>query len=178
MTIRVFSLSRLHGISCFTGFGFLATFLELAPIGIGADALPSPDLLFCLAACCALRRPKAVPMPLVFLLGLGRDLLMGAPVGIGALTLVLTTVFLSESRSWFQKRTFWSEWLCCVLIFAATLVVQWFLLAILFVRPPTVLDLVQLLTMTATAYIPIAILLRILFRTNHARDDHKSGFAS
>ncbi|MEX2519816.1 MAG: hypothetical protein WD969_10845 [Paracoccaceae bacterium] len=68
-------------------FGWLAILIGLAPIDARAAARPSPDLLFCVAAFLAIRRPSATPAILVLLLGLVRDVIGGAPVGLGALTL-------------------------------------------------------------------------------------------
>ncbi|MEM8791161.1 MAG: hypothetical protein AAGE80_06060 [Pseudomonadota bacterium] len=162
----------------FTLLGFVAISMEIAPLGLTANAMPSPDILFCLTAYCALRRPEAVPMLLVFALGLSRDLLTDAPPGAGALTLVLAAVFLMEARGWFIHRPFWMEWLCVTIIFAATLAVQWLLLAATFARPAVAQDLAWLLIITAGSYVFVALLLRVFLQVGYADEKTRLGSQS
>ena len=69
-------------------FGWLAILLEMAPLNEDARAFPAPDLLFCVCAYFALRRPSGSPGLLVGVLGLCRDLVSGGPVGLGAMSLI------------------------------------------------------------------------------------------
>ncbi|MEM8698966.1 MAG: rod shape-determining protein MreD, partial [Pseudomonadota bacterium] len=94
---------RMLMLAC---LGSLAVFLEAAPVDLSATGLLSPDLLLCVVAYWALRRPSATPLLLVFGLGLGRDLLTDAPLGAGALTLVLTAEILKQYRGWLRTRPF------------------------------------------------------------------------
>jgi hypothetical protein len=44
---RWFSPSRLFRTALLILLGLIAIFVEAAPLGLSADARPSPDLLFC-----------------------------------------------------------------------------------------------------------------------------------
>ncbi|MFV0474039.1 MAG: hypothetical protein ACK5MQ_07495 [Pikeienuella sp.] len=80
------------------GFGWLAILIALTPVDARASAAPAPDLLFCVAAFLAIRRPRATPAALVLILGLARDLAGGGPVGLGALTLWAAVEYLRFHR--------------------------------------------------------------------------------
>jgi len=67
----------------------IAALIEVAPLGLSADALPAPDLVAAAVFFWALRRPEATPIALVLAVAIARDLLAGGPVGAGALALVL-----------------------------------------------------------------------------------------
>lgn len=86
-------------------FGWLVILLELAPVNEQARALPAPDILFCVCAYLVLRRPRATPAFLVVLLGLGRDLIGGGPVGVGALTLLAAVEILRALRETLRRRS-------------------------------------------------------------------------
>lgn len=73
----------------FAALAAAAILLEIAPLGLSADASPAPDLVAAVIFFWALRRPEATPTLLVFLVAIARDLLAGGPVGAGALALVL-----------------------------------------------------------------------------------------
>jgi len=73
----------------FAAAAALAILLEVAPLGLSADASPSPDLVAAVVFFWALRRPEAAPVLLVLLVAAARDFLAGGPVGPGALALVL-----------------------------------------------------------------------------------------
>ncbi|MEL7464419.1 MAG: hypothetical protein AAFN79_10155, partial [Pseudomonadota bacterium] len=87
------------------GFGWLAILLELAPLGARASAAPSPELLFCVAAFLALRRPGSTPSALVLLLGLANDVLGGGPAGLGALTMLAAVEALRANRDWLLRHS-------------------------------------------------------------------------
>lgn len=78
--------------------GIVVIHVPLVPLGHAANRVANPDLLFCLLAAWTVRRPAAVPLPLVLALGLAADLLLGRPPGPGALGLVLATEYLRTRR--------------------------------------------------------------------------------
>lgn len=99
MADRVSGPMLYANMAVLLSFGWLAILIGLAPIDARASARPSPDLLFCVAAFLAIRRPSATPAILVLLLGLARDLIGGAPLGLGALTLWGAVEYLRFHRN-------------------------------------------------------------------------------
>ncbi|MEM1278109.1 MAG: rod shape-determining protein MreD [Pseudomonadota bacterium] len=178
MMLEGLSLARMLRMAGFVGLGFVAVSIEIAPVGLTASALPSPDLLFCLTAYCALRRPEAVPLLLVFAIGLMRDLLTDGPPGIGALILTLSALFLTESRTWFLNRPLLIEWLAISLIFALGLALHWVLVVASFAPAPLIAGLAWLVLATAAAYLPVALLLRLVLRIDYAPEFRRLGGAS
>ena len=119
---------RLAGYAAFAAFAWLAIALGLAPVGGGIGALPGPDLLFCVTAAVAARRPALAAAPLVFALGLARDMLGGGAIGIGALALTVAAAALRAQADTLRRRVFFAEWGLAALWAAATLALPWLLL--------------------------------------------------
>ncbi|MEM9045082.1 MAG: hypothetical protein AAGC81_10320 [Pseudomonadota bacterium] len=172
------TLAQFLRMAGYVSLGFLSVSLELAPVGLTAGALPSPDLLFCLTAFFALRRPEAVPLVLIFIMGFGRDLLTDAPPGAGVLALVLTALLLAECRGWFLQRPFFLEWIGVTLIFAAGLLLQWLLVAATFAPTPQIGSLGWLVLITAGGYACVALVLRVVLRIDYAPELRRLGGAS
>ena len=66
--IEQLSPARLMRIALLCLLSLMAIYLEAAPLGLGTAARPSPDLLLCVVAYWAIRRPGSTPVLLVFLL--------------------------------------------------------------------------------------------------------------
>lgn len=151
---------RLAGYAAFAACGWLAIALGLAPIGGGIGALSGPDLLFCAVAVVAVRRPKLAPPPLVFALGLARDMLGGGAVGLGALALTLSTAALRAQADALRRRGFLVEWGLATLWAAAALVLPWLLLTATLAPAPPLASLAGGWLATALAYPLFALMLR------------------
>ena len=149
----------------------LAAALEAAPLGLGPDAPPSPDLLFCLLAYWALRAPEAAPVLLVFGLGLARDLLTDQPVGLGALTLVFAVEALKARRGQLARQPFAVEWLWVGVAAAAMALAQWLGVTLSLARPPYLSLLSQQVGATLLAYPATALLLRWVVRVRRQRSE-------
>ena len=142
----------------------LAIYVESAPLGLSADAQPSPDLLLCVIAYWAIRRPGSTPMVLVFFLGLMRDLLTDVPVGAGALSLVLIAEALKHWRRSLARSAFLLEWLVVALAALAATVLHWGLVVLTLGQPPYLIELGNQCLYTAAAYPAVALVFRWLFR--------------
>ncbi|MEM7505139.1 MAG: rod shape-determining protein MreD [Pseudomonadota bacterium] len=153
--------------------GFLAIFIEAAPVSLSATALPSPDLLLCVMAYWALRRPRSTPVLLVFGLGLCRDLLTDAPLGAGTLSLVLMVELLKEYRWWISSRPFIVEWLCVAAAALGGLMLQWLLLTITLGQPPYLGQLATLALLTVIAYPVLGLIFLWVFRIGWRPSDRK-----
>lgn len=157
------SPARLANVAFVLALGFVAISVEAAPLGLRADTWPSPDLLFCIVAYWALRRPEAVPVIAVFAAGLARDLLTDTPAGAGALTLVLAAEALKAAGRPLARRGVGTEWLAVAGAFAAVLLVQWLMVLLVLAHPPYLLELGQQWVVTLALYPLLATVFRWLF---------------
>lgn len=164
-----FTPARLVRIVALTVLGLLAIFIEAAPVGLAPDAYPSPDLLFCLVAYWSVRRPGTAVLPVVWGLGVARDLLTDLPVGAGALGLVLVSRFLRSLGTGLARRGFLTEWALVATLLALFLVGQWLLVVLLLSYPPYLLDLAYQWALTMALYPMVALVLRWLFRISWRR---------
>lgn len=161
--------ARLAGIGFVLGLIFLAVTIEAAPLGFMADAWPSPDLVFCIVAYWSLRRPEAVPLTAVYAAGLVRDLMTDAPVGAGALTLVLASEVLKLTAGRLGRRGFGAEWLAVSGVLAAVLASQWLLVLLTLAHPPYLVELGRQWLLTMALYPALAAAFRWLVRVRRPR---------
>ncbi len=159
-----FSPPRLLRIALMLGLGLIAIFIEAAPLGLSADAYPSPDLLFCVVAYWSIRRPEAAVLVAVFALGLARDLMTDAPVGAGVLSLVFASEFLKALGHGLSRRSFATEWLLLAAVLALVIMAQWLIVLILLAHPPYLTDLAHQWLATMALYPVLALVFRWLFR--------------
>jgi len=159
-----FSPGRVIRIALMLMLGLLAIFVEAAPLGLSADAYPSPDILFCIVAYWSTRRPEATALLAVFALGLTRDLMTDTPVGAGALTLVFASEFLKTLSNGLSRRSFTTEWLLLATVLAMVLLSQWVIVLILLAHPPYLIDLGYQWLATMALYPVLALVFRWLFR--------------
>ncbi len=159
-----FSPPRLIRIALLLALGLAAIFVEAAPLGLSADAYPSPDILFCVVAYWSIRRPEAAVLIAVFALGLARDLMTDAPVGAGALTLVFAAEFLKALGHGLSRRSFATEWLLLAAVLALVIMAQWLIVLVLLAHPPYLTDLGYQWLATMALYPVLALVFRWLFR--------------
>ena len=162
--VEYLSPARWFRMALMTVLAVLAIYVEAAPLGLSAEARPSPDLLLCVIAYWAIRRPGSTPMILVFTLGLVRDLLTDVPVGAGALSLVLIAEALKHWRRSLARTTFLLEWLVIGLAALASTILHWGLVVLTLGQPPYLIELGNQCLYTAAAYPAVALVFRWLFR--------------
>jgi rod shape-determining protein MreD len=163
MAVRI-DLARLFGTALMLAMGIAALFLEAAPLGLAADARPSPDLVFLVVAYWSLRRPEAAGLLAVFALGLARDLLTDTPPGLGALSLVLASEYLKAMGPVLARWRFVAEWFIVVMALALALALQWLTVLLLLAHPPYLSDLGLQWLASVALYPVLALVLRWLFR--------------
>ena len=174
---QVFSPSRLLRIAVMLALGLIAIFIEAAPLGLSADAYPSPDILFCIVAYWSTRRPETAVLVAVFTLGLARDLMTDAPVGAGVLTLVFASEFLKKLSQGLSRRGFATEWLLLATVLALVMLTQWLIVLILLAHPPYLTDLGYQWLATMALYPVLAFVFRWLFRIRWRTGEHVGGTA-
>jgi len=156
--------ARLFFIALMLTLGLLAIGLEAAPLGLSANAWPSPDILFCVVAYWSIRRPEAAVLPAVVALGLVRDLITDIPPGAGLLTLVLASEFLKAVGPGLARRNFATEWALLAMVLAFVMLGQWLVVLLLLAHPPYLYDLGLQWLATLALYPALALVFRWLFR--------------
>ena len=159
-----FAPTRLIQVALLLALGLVAIFTEAAPVGLAANAYPSPDILFIVVAYWSTRRPEAAALIAVFALGLTRDLLTDVPVGAGVLTLVFASEFLKAVSRGLARRSFATEWLLLAWLLALVLLAQWLIVFVLLARPPYLVDLGYQWLATMALYPVLAVVFRGVFR--------------
>ncbi len=104
------SSRRWYEVFLFTVLGLVSIGLPIMPMGLTADSIPFPDLMFCLFAAWIVRRPETAPMVLVAGLGILADAMMMRPIGLWALMLLVGTEGLRISERAFRDIPFALEW--------------------------------------------------------------------
>jgi len=155
--------ARIIRIALLLALGLVAIAIEAAPLGLAADAWPSPDLLFCVVAYWSTRRPGSTALPAVFALGLARDLLTDVPAGAGLLTLVLASEFLKTISPALARRNFATEWAAAAMVLAVMTLTQWLIVLLLLAHPPYLTDLGAQVLTTMALYPALALVFRWLF---------------
>jgi rod shape-determining protein MreD len=111
----------------------------LAPLGITfllmlATVLPTrspevapvmPALVLTAVYYWAIFRPDLMPLWLIFAVGVAHDLLTGAPLGLGAATLLTCAFAVASQRRFFAHATFAMLWAGFVMVAALALGVEW-----------------------------------------------------
>ncbi len=159
-----FAPRRLILIGIFMAVGLAAIFIEAAPLGLTANAYPSPDLLFCVVAFWATRRPETTALLAVFALGLVRDLITDTPVGGGVLTLVLAAEFLKALSQGLGRRNLVTQFLLIALVSGIVILAQWAMVIAVLAPPPYLFDLIRQWLATLAAYLAVVLVFRGLFR--------------
>jgi rod shape-determining protein MreD len=72
-------------------------------------------------------RPNAMPFWFVFVLGVIRDALMGAPLGITSLVFILFRLFVLSQQRFLVKEAFLATWLGFGLVMVPAMAVYWLL---------------------------------------------------
>ncbi len=170
MTLReLIEPGRLIRMALVTVLGILAIYVEAAPLGLGPDVPPSPDLLLCVVAYWSARRPEAIPLVLVFVLGLGRDLLTDVPVGAGVLSLVLVSEGFKVWRRHLARSMFLTEWLALGFAAIAGTALVWVLVVLTLAQPPYLVTLLHQGLCTAMIYPALVLVMRWGLRIGWSR---------
>lgn len=153
------AVARGAQVAGFAFAGWLALSIELAP-GLGA----TPDLLFCVAAFWAIRRPRSAPAAAILALGLARDLLDGGPVGAGALGLLAATELLRAQGATLRRRSLLVEGVHVAAAATIAAGLPWLLVGLTLADTPLVADVARRIGLTAVGWLATVFALRGLLR--------------
>ena len=78
----------------------------------------------------AIYRPDLLGYGLAFAIGILEDLLTGAPLGVGALTLLLTQWVVFNQQKFFHAKTFAITWFAFVLVAFGAVLLKWFFIGV------------------------------------------------
>ena len=131
MALQVFSSPSLPRVN--SGFGrvlpmattVLAALIAILPLRVPGYAALTPAFALMAVYHWSIYRPDLLPAIGLFAIGLGQDLLVGAPVGVSALILLLTRTAVLRFRRHFVNRTFPFVWAGFTLLSAAAMLTGW-----------------------------------------------------
>ncbi|MEE9454773.1 MAG: rod shape-determining protein MreD [Paracoccaceae bacterium] len=98
-------------ITLFILCGFVAIGAPMIPMGLTADSMAFPDVLYGLIVAWVIRRPATAPMLLVVFLGVLADAMLMRPIGLWAMLLLISTEALRFVERSFRDIPFLLEWL-------------------------------------------------------------------
>jgi len=128
MALKVFSLPALPRVNGSAArvlpiaTTILAALITILPLRIPGYAALTPAFTLMAAYHWTIYRPDLLPPLALFVVGLGEDLLVGAPVGVSALLLLLVYTAATSYRRYFVNRTFPFVWggftllTCCAML--------------------------------------------------------------
>lgn len=119
-------------IVLFTLMGFLSIGLPIIPMGLAANSVVFPDVMFAVFAAWVIRRPSSAPVVAIVFFGILADAMMMRPLGLWALVLFVGMEALRVSERAFRDIPFVLEWLYVSMFFALMLMLQNLMLFVTF----------------------------------------------
>lgn len=152
----------------YLALGLLVIFVQLLPLTSMPSRWAGPDMFTVLTMVWMLRRPDAVPLVLVAMLGLIADLLFQRPPGLWAAILVGLSDFLRRREEGLRDAPFPVEWGVVALAYVVGNIL-FRLIQTLFLLPNAPLGLtVTQMIMTIAAYPPSVLALNYLLGLRRA----------
>lgn len=138
------------GTPCMLAFGLILLGVVPWPL----PGLSSVAPLFGLIAVhyWTVHQPEIMPAAGAFALGLARDILGGAPIGLNAFVLVLVQGVVLTQRRHFARRPFAVDWCGFAMIAAGAVAITWAAGSVYFAQPVSVRPLVFQYLLTVCAY--------------------------
>lgn len=113
--------------------------IAVLPLGIPDWGAMAPPLMLIAVFYWSLVRPDLMPPILAFALGLLSDLLTGAPLGSGALVMVVTQWTMRTQQRFLVNRPFLLLWAAFLPVVATAITLEWIVYAILTLHLPPIL---------------------------------------
>lgn len=126
------SSRRWFEVTLFVVLGFISIGVPLIPMGLSANSIAFPDIMFALFAAWIIRRPATAPLVAIVFSAVLADAFMMRPMGLWALMLFIGMEVLRFSERGFREIPFVLEWLYVSILFAALLMLQNILLFLSF----------------------------------------------
>ena len=140
----------------FASLGLFAVLAAMLPLGLSANAIPMPDLVFILAVAWVIRRPVAAPLGLVAAIAIIADILLMRPIGLWALVMIFSVEAVRARRWTIREHMFLVEWAIFATLFAVSLVATSIILGLAFAPRPGAYIMFTYFLSTVIAY-PIVV---------------------
>ncbi len=150
---------RWFEVILFLIMGFASIGIPIIPMGLAANSVAFPDIMFALFAAWVIRRPMSAPILGIVFLGVLGDAMMMRPLGLWALVLFVGMEVLRVSERAFRDIPFLVEWLYVSALFALMLILQNLLLLVSFDRVYGVTDVIWHWGRTVAVYPVVVIIL-------------------
>lgn len=138
--------------------------ISTVPLGVGAAALPWPNLTLCVVFFWMIHRPAGLPTLAVLLVGLISDLIGSGVIGSGMLALLIVTSFLRSGADALERSAFGLRCMAFVGFAAAVYLIEGLLSALpRWTIPPIGPAFAQFLV-TVLLYAPVSVLFRKVLR--------------
>ncbi len=111
------------------GLSLFFVLLAALPLPIPGYSSIVPMLVLASVFFWAIHQPSLLPPVVVFAIGLAQDALSGAPMGAGAVVVLLAYGVTVSQRRFFHNRSFIQVWVGFMVVAAAAAVLGWLLTA-------------------------------------------------
>jgi cell shape-determining protein MreD len=143
----------------------LALTISAVPIGVGAQALPWPNLTICVVFFWLVHCPPVLPTLVIAVIGLAHDLIGGGIPGAGMLALVVASLAVRAGADALSRSVYGAQVVAFIAFAAAVLLIEWSLTALPRWTTPALGPAFAQFFVTVLAYLPLSLLMRKLFGT-------------
>lgn len=147
----------------FAAIAFFAILTAMLPMGLPADSVPMPDLVFAVAFAWTIRSPSTAPFGLIAGVALLADILLMRPIGLWALCLLLATEFARMYRWQIREQLLVVEWGIFAVAFALALSLHSIVLGMAFSPRPGFYLALTYFWSTVIAYPVVVLILHWVF---------------
>lgn len=153
--------------------GFISIGMPIIPMGLAANSIGFPDVMFAVFAAWIIRRPMSAPIIGIVFFGVLADALMMRPLGLWALVLFIGLEVLRLSERAFRGIPFVLEWLYVSALFALMLMLQNLLLFVSFDSVYMLSDVIWHWVRTVASYPLVVLILHwFLHIRAYKKDNH------
>lgn len=160
-------------ILLFALMGFISIGLPIIPMGLAANSIGFPDVMFVVFAAWIIRRPMSAPILAIVFFAVLADALMMRPLGLWALVLFVGTEVLRLGNRAFRDIPFVLEWLYVGALFALMLIMQNALLFVSFDSVYLLSDVIGHWVRTVASYPVVVLFLHWALRIRAYKKDNR-----
>ena len=153
--------------------GFITIGVPIIPMGLAANSIGFPDVMFAVFAAWVIRRPVSAPIVGIVFFGVLADALMMRPLGLWALVLFVGMELLRLSERAFRDIPFVLEWLYVSGLFALMLLLQNVLLFVSFDSVYILSDVIWHWVRTVLSYPSVVLVLHWVLRIRAYKKDNR-----
>ncbi len=152
--------------------GFISIGIPIIPMGLAANSIGFPDVMFAVFTAWVIRRPTSAPIVGIVFFGVLADAFMMRPLGLWALVLFVGMEVLRLSERAFRDIPFVLEWVYVSVLFALMLLLQNTLLFVSFDSVYTLSDVIWHWARTVASYPLVVLILHWVLRIRAYKKDN------